>query len=185
MHLHMADAWFDTLCRHPIPDVHVYNLGDLALVNTEEKFNELLDPVLSLYWLKETTVNNTLLLGNHDCKKFVKEGVYAKYFSNVVGEAGRKKSKKNVLRIVDDLFGKPQKLVLSHYPQDPSTMEADEINLHGHIHNNVSLDPFHKDTDKYPFLVDGRHFNVSVERLGYCPRTLDEVVTLQARRQFP
>lgn len=60
------------------------------------------------------------------------------------------------------------RMVLSHVPIHPSSMERFRGNVHGHLHNRVVLDSGQ--------VTDPRYLSVCVERTNYTPVELSEVV---------
>jgi calcineurin-like phosphoesterase family protein len=58
---------------------------------------------------------------------------------------------------------------LTHQPVKENVLKDGQVNIHGHIHN----------TGLHPELGDGsRHLNISVECIGFMPRTLKELLAV-------
>lgn len=57
--------------------------------------------------------------------------------------------------------GKICNVIVSHYPIDDKLLPDNTINVHGHIHDNVS---------------SGKHINISVEWMDYCPQSIDNQI---------
>lgn len=89
-----------------------------------------------------------LIVGNHDFEKGKFEFRDLDIFDEILFCDG--------LNVVLD--GKPQELIVSHYPIDKSLL-GDALNLHGHIHEKKMGLP---------------HINMSVEVIDYRPQTLEE-----------
>lgn len=70
---------------------------------------------------------------------------YAKYFYDIVAYR---------------VFTK-ERVILSHIPLSIDSLERWNYNIHGHLHDNV--------------LADKRYINVSVERINFTPKNLDEL----------
>jgi hypothetical protein len=67
-------------------------------------------------------------------------------------------------------------VLVTHSPVPPSAVPLRGYNVHGHLHDNWdrALTQHHA---VYPFLATSTsHLNVSVERTGYAPRTLQWLV---------
>ncbi len=95
--------------------------------------------------LKKMKGNKHLILGNHD--EFSLD-TYAPYFNKIHG------------------FVRYKGLWLSHCPVHPQELRG-KSNCHGHNHNKVVLD-----SEGNP---DKRYVCVSLEQIGGCPITLEEV----------
>lgn len=93
--------------------------------------------------------HKTLLLGNHDT---LDVKVYRKYFKAVYST-----------RYMEEFLGKETRFILSHYPLHEFEFQfrKNSVNLHGHIHEKDVGDP--------------RYINLSVERIGYKPISVEEV----------
>lgn len=93
--------------------------------------------------------SKTLILGNHDR---LDAKIYRMYFSSI-----------NSTRYLEEFPGKKTRLILSHYPLHEFEFQFREnsVNVHGHIHEKDIGDP--------------RYINMSVERIGYKPVSLEEV----------
>ncbi|MCU0636608.1 MAG: hypothetical protein MUE41_17190 [Gemmatimonadaceae bacterium] len=84
------------------------------------------------------------------------------------------------LLLDDVLDGRPVSVLVTHAPS-PDLCGAD-VNLHGHLHDNWDRAP-EGHAAAYPFLAtSGAHFNASVERTGYQPRTLQWIADAQRAR---
>jgi calcineurin-like phosphoesterase family protein len=68
--------------------------------------------------------------------------------------------------------GKICNVLVSHYPIDDKLLPDNTINVHGHIHDNMT---------------SGRHVNISVEWMDYCPQVIDnqieDIFTLYCNRK--
>lgn len=133
-------AW-NSLVR---PEDTVLHLGDLAVwYGPNEDF-----------WLRtasELPGNKKLIRGNHDKRK---DRIYADLGFELIPE------------FVQEIKG--QRVLFSHYPDENRTAEWD-INVHGHIHNNV-LDPRLAMTKR-------RYKNISIEVMDYKPIQACEILT--------
>ena len=137
------DGWQDLIIvnwnRFIQPGEIVFHLGDLALGKKED--TEAFVPLLNgkIY----------LLRGNHDRRSKV-------FYANLG------------ITLVKDPYSmvhsSGQRLIFSHRPISP--LEPGLLNLHGHIHNNPSLD------------VGPRHINLSVEVREYRPWRLGDILRL-------
>jgi len=135
------DGWQDLIIvnwnRFIQPGEIVFHLGDLALGKKED--TEAFVPLLNgkIY----------LLRGNHDRRSKV-------FYANLG------------ITLVKDPYSmvhsSGQRLIFSHRPISP--LEPGLLNLHGHIHNNLSPD------------VGPRHINLSVEVREYRPWRLGDIL---------
>ena len=173
----MSDVWF-------VSDQH-YNHTNL--LTFKDQYGNLLRPFNNVEHMNETMIE----LHNEVVKPEDKV-----YFG---GDIGR-----NVLNILQRLNGKKSitlgnhdklsvheqkcfqkitswrffghvepKFVLSHYPLHPMSFEyrgggGKCFNVHGHIHDKIVLDA-EGNTDK-------RYLNICVERIGYKPVHMDEIL---------
>ena len=95
--------------------------------------------------------HKVLIKGNHDEEKLM---FYAGLFEDIRAVDARKE------------FGR--KFVMTHVPLHPACLERWGLNLHGHTHFN---------TIKLPDgSVDKRYVGVSVERINYTPKLLEQVL---------
>jgi calcineurin-like phosphoesterase family protein len=87
-----------------------------------------------------------LLLGNHDPKHL-----------------------KKYIDVLDDVRGYIQRqgFIMSHIPLHTGSMGRWKLNIHGHLHANEVM---------YGDGVDPRYYNASVERTGFKPKLLDEIL---------
>jgi len=97
--------------------------------------------------LERLNGKKVLIKGNHDI--FSLEN-YTPYFRDIRGS--------HVL----------EKMVLTHIPIHPDTIERFKLNVHGHLHKYVVLNT---DGD-----VDTRYYSVCVEQINYTPIELGEVI---------
>lgn len=89
-----------------------------------------------------------LILGNHDPKHL------RKYFD-----------------LLDDVRGYIQRsgFIMSHIPLHPGSLGRWKVNIHGHTHNNVVIDPDDNEEDI-------RYYCACVERTNFRPKLLDEIL---------
>lgn len=87
-----------------------------------------------------------LVKGNHDIFKLRD---YVKYFDDI-----------RAYKIFPEY-----RIICSHIPIHPSSLERWKLNIHGHLHSNALPDP--------------KYFNVSVERINYTPISLEEIIKLK------
>ena len=114
------------------PTDHYYNLGDVFF----SKDYDYLDKLLSNFNGKKR-----LVLGNHDD---VKNSLLTKHFEKIM-----------IWRVIKEFD-----VTLSHFPLHDTTLgEHSKLNLHGHIHQNLS--------------PSARHINVSMEAIDYKPIHLE------------
>lgn len=138
------------------PDDIIHFLGDFCWGNkpTIKDYSEQLNGII--YFRK----------GNHDRES---NDVYAEFFNTVRNN--------NYIYTYKDV-----RILFSHFPVISESMSINvdnkynsfkiisdmsynnfDINAHGHIHNNEALD-------------DGKHFNASIEVIGYNPVSLDKII---------
>ncbi len=105
---------------------------------------------------------------------------WSAWFGRIVGTPERGAWSRYGLLLDDVLDGRPVSVLVTHAPS-PDLCGAD-VNLHGHLHDNWDRAP-EEHAAAYPFLAtSGMHFNSSVERLGYQPRTLQWIADAQRSR---
>ena len=112
---------------------HWWNLGDVTMLRSSAdkwKFVSL---------VKQFNGHKRLVLGNHD-----------QYGMDVYRDAGFEKIKGS---------HRIDKLLFSHFPLHPSTIPADCVNVHGHIHAAAA--------------PPGPYINISVEAINYTPVSLE------------
>lgn len=128
------------------PDDIVFHLGDLALARKAD--------VKAL--VEQLSGQIFMLRGNHDR--------FSKTFYQNLG-----------IRLVPDPYEMPhttgQKLIFSHRPILP--LKPNALNLHGHIHNNPTLE------------LGAQHINMSVEVRKYRPWRLCDVLQFWESNHFP
>lgn len=90
--------------------------------------------------------NLFLIPGNHDGERTL---IKDQYFNRVLGSYARK------------LPGMEIGAVFTHIPVHPCCFDRWDLNVHGHLHDQVIGDP--------------RYFNVSCERLDYTPISMEEL----------
>lgn len=120
---------------------------------------------------------NVMVFGNHDQKT---RTFYRRVFSEQHGSA-KDRARESMCWIDDVLDGQPVRLLLSHHPQPVERFDGAQYNLHGHIHNGFDT---HGDMMRqaYPWLIDSPvHLNCAVERVGYRPRSLPELLALRCQ----
>ncbi len=105
---------------------------------------------------------------------------WSAWFGRIVGTPEGGAWSRYGLLLDDVLDGRPVSVLVTHAPS-PDLCGAD-VNLHGHLHDNWDRAP-EGHAAAYPFLAtSGVHFNASVERLGYQPRTLQWIADAQRAR---
>lgn len=139
--------------RKAVPDdATVIHLGDLCY-RGNAWFKNIIAPEL-------TGERKLLLKGNHDHQRY-----------NFYRQCGF-----NMVRDFKIPYGKSHVISLSHYP-DPE-LPANEVRLHGHIHNNgYTRDGF------VPFLRN--HINLSVEQTKYRPVNLKLLLDAYILGEYP
>lgn len=132
----------------------------------------------------QSPVGKLIVLGNHDRTggktenaNHVRREAYETQFATVVGH--EKDWKRNMAVIEDVLEGRPVQVLVSHAPQE--NLWGCDLNVHGHIHNNVLLPPqeAHHPEDQWT-IESPVHFCACVELHGFKPVTLDQLA--QAHR---
>ena len=138
---------FDTVEEHDDTIIDRWN----ALVKPNDRVYHLGDCVMNRRYLPQLARchgRKVLIKGNHDIFK-LKD--YLPYFDDI--------------RAYRVFTGTPVKLVLSHVPLHPSSIERFGLNVHGHTHHRlVTLEDG---------TVDPRYANVCLEHTGYAPVPLD------------
>ena len=180
--LHLGHANIIKYCERPYRDVGEMDKSILEGLRAVESSGGILyvlgDVTANLsrfvdrYGWLEHPERHTLIAGNHDC--VVKQGeVYARCFGAVVGT--EKTYLSNTLTITDIIGGTEIKLLLSHFPQ--KDLQGSDLNLYGHHHNNRQLYPDRFPEKDWRWLLDSElHINVSIELLGYRPKTLADIL---------
>lgn len=97
-----------------------------------------------------------LILGNHDEMKME---AYMKYFTHIYGAYEWK-----------------HKIMLTHIPVHDMNMDRFRLNIHGHLHDDLVLNP---DLDSMRD-DDPRYINVSCEQINYTPISWDELNECEA-----
>lgn len=133
-----------------------------------EKHNSVVRPQDKVYFLGDVAIHKSglevlprmnghkrLVRGNHDIFK-TKE--YMEYFEEIHG-----------VRVFNGLPG-VKRIVASHVPLHPDSVERWKFNLHGHLHANT-----------YP---DKKYINVCVEQLDYTPISMEEVLSICEKRGY-
>jgi calcineurin-like phosphoesterase family protein len=182
--LHLDHANIIRYCQRPYRDVAEMNVALLAALRAAEAAGATLYVLgdVSLHlgrfverygWLAHPE-RHTVVIGNHD-RALKHAAIYAQCFGTVIGT--EKTYRTNFLEITDTAQGTLRRLLLSHYPQ--RDLRGADLNLYGHHHNNVQLYPERFVGEEWHWLLAStRHINVGVERLGYRPQTLSELVAL-------
>ena len=143
---------FDTVEEHHevVFDNLASNIGkrDSLLLLGDIAFNE--------YWLKRLDeikcAKKTLILGNHDTEKLPMKLVCNHY------------------DVVHSLYSKRNSW-FSHCPIHPDHFRGKELNIHGHLHDDIILDY----TD-FVAMPDKRYFNACVEHTNYKPISYADIV---------
>lgn len=113
---------------------------------------------------------HTLLFGNHDRNP---KHYYTPWFRSFVGK--QKTYKRHFAIQVDAGY----KLLLSHDPMED--LQGCDYNVHGHIHNAYSRGDYPLPTW---LATSDRHLNVSMECIGYAPKSLPELLAMRAKDLF-
>lgn len=124
-----------------------------------EKHNSVVGPKDKTYFLGDVVMNKNyfhllsrmngekvLIKGNHDIHKI---DYYLQFFKDVRG------------------FHQFDGFAISHIPIHPESLARWGHNIHGHLHNNVVKNMYG--------VPDSRYFNVSMERIGYVPISLEQI----------
>lgn len=127
-----------------------------ALVHPKDRVYFLGDVAMKwrgLEILKRMNGRKVLLKGNHDIEQLKK---YIPYFEDVRAYK---------------IFPR-EKIVVSHIPIHPQSLERWKLNAHGHLHGNLIT--------KRKFLFfkepDPRYLNLSMEQINYTPVSLDYLI---------
>lgn len=173
MHLHrVLDPAAYGLDREP---GMVFHLGDVAInlrgyiERGGSRLAEIMKPEA-----------NVLVVGNHDGLKSSSGQTYRQLFGEIVGEPNAWQT--NTLIVEDVVKDRTVKVLLSHFPQ--RNLRGCDYNLYGHIHNGFARDPGRVYTSDLNWLSEyqfPQHMNVSVELIGYRPRTLEELIYMQQK----
>ena len=128
---------------------------DTVYIGGDFCFKSGKDPV---EYLKKLNGHKHLCIGNHD-KSLLKNPAARKYFESI----------KDMYNIEDN--GK--RIVLCHYPMvEWDGFFRGTIHLYGHIHNNTS-------NATYDIVKNIPNcYNMGADVLGFTPRTLDEIVSM-------
>lgn len=132
--IHMNEVMIEKWNSVVKPQDKVYHLGDVTF-RYDGSFNAIMSRLHG---------HKRLMLGNHDK---LANGALSRWFEKIELWTGGK--------------FKQYGFVCSHIPLRPDQMRDGELNVHGHIHQNVINDP--------------RYLNVCVERVNYTPVHLDEI----------
>jgi calcineurin-like phosphoesterase family protein len=137
MNEHIIEKWNSVVG----PNDHVYHLGDVH-------FGAKLRAKENAAILRRLNGKKRLVLGNHDDGK---DPLLHEFFEKIM-----------LWRMFKE-FG----VVLSHTPMHPAVLgearwDGSAINIHGHIHRNVSPSP--------------KHINVSVEAIDYTPKLIPDLL---------
>lgn len=126
-----------------------------------KNWNNVVAPTDKVYHLGDVTINpkwlhivgrlngdKVLIKGNHDNAKL---SAYAQYFRDV-----------RACHVYNDV-------ILSHIPVHPQNLYRFPFNIHGHLHDGHVIDP-------ETLNQDTRYRSVCVEKIGYTPVLLDQIV---------
>jgi calcineurin-like phosphoesterase family protein len=118
--------------------------------------------------------DHVIILGNHD-RYSKQQGVYKSMFRG--GVIGTEKTwKRNFLKIEDN----GRKLLLSH--QVFEDLDGAEWNIHGHVHNNLSVPQRDGYISPEKWVVESKnHLNACVEVCNYRPMTLLELISRETQ----
>ena len=109
-----------------------------------------------------------------------RETNWSAWFARIVGDPAPAEWPRYGLFVDDVLDGAPVTVIVTHAPS--AELHGAHVNVHGHLHDNWDRAP-HRHAAAYPFLVgSSRHYNASVERVGYRPRTLQWIAEAQRAR---
>ena len=135
----MFDNWLKLVGE----DEEILHLGDIAFFSRDKTTrNEQVQTISELPGIKKA------ILGNHDREK---RSVYEACGFTVIKDL--------IIQV------KGWEVVFTHYPIRGEDLRDDQINVHGHCHNN-SVDGLTK-----------RHKNVSVELMSFSPQRIDDILT--------
>jgi len=118
-----------------------------SVVNAKDRVYHLGDVVINrkaLSTLSRLNGRKMLIKGNHD---IFKADEYLEYFDDI-----------KAYHVLDGL-------ILSHVPIHPDSLGRFGCNIHGHLHYREVVDS--------NGVADLRYWNVSVERIGYTPISLE------------
>jgi calcineurin-like phosphoesterase family protein len=126
------------------PNDIIYHLGDVAFgggKSVKERIDSIMPRLMG---------RKRLILGNHDADP----ALYAPYFEKIM----------SYRQFGADVYKVP--LMLCHFPLHMSDSDYHQdigtLNIHGHIHNNLTGHP--------------AHINVCVEHTNYAPVNLEDIV---------
>ncbi len=129
-------------------------LGDVTMENN-----------IHYYQLDRLNGRKVVVLGNHDKKEHVKD--LLKHVETVAGMV--------------DYKG----FCLTHAPIHPNEIHFYRGNIHAHIHENllheVNIANRYADADTVVLPTLNKYYNVDAHRIGYRPRTIEELLNEQTR----
>lgn len=132
------------------PDDTIIICGDFALCGSHiEKFDEL---------LLKLNGHKILIKGNHDKRS-------NRFYTSVIEGTNQKRF------ILCVQYFSMQGVLFTHRPFDYFDMVEEQINVHGHIHNNLP-------NCGYDLTVQGR-INVSVEVTNYTPINFEQILKIK------
>jgi calcineurin-like phosphoesterase family protein len=145
MNCYMIEQWNSVVK----PQDKVYHLGDVFVgVQRAHEAEEI---------MKSLNGHKRLILGNHDHV----HAPYYRHFEKIDLWTGGK--------------FKPEGFVCSHIPLRKDQMRDGEVNVHGHIHQNLITWQLGSGASRL-WGVDQNYINVCVEHTDYKPVHLDEIV---------
>jgi calcineurin-like phosphoesterase family protein len=170
--LHLGHENILRMARRPMPDVESMNttLLDAASVVPHEDWLVFLgDLMVRRYddlptWMSMCPGRKMLILGNHDKGLAVSRWRELGFEAVAPCWALDLEDRTDPLPVSPLQRGPLHRLWWTHYPLDGVRLPPNTLNLHGHIH------------DRW---LDGPRLNVSVERQGYAPRQLSQLLTLE------
>jgi calcineurin-like phosphoesterase family protein len=177
----------DALVRAVRPDLagldlepdHVFHLGDFAIGARrylEGPGRRLLD--------LEARDRLTLVCGNHDVTAGPSSRVFQTLFGQIVGK--ERSFESNTLIVEDEVDGHPVLVLLSHVHQ--RHLQGCDFNLYGHIHDGFQKNPdwLYQPGNEHlaRSIRTGPWINVSVELIGYRPRTLAELLHMRKTQEL-
>jgi len=129
-----------------------------------QQWNSVVSPQDKVYHLGDVAINKKhistvarlngkkrLVRGNHDIGDLA---LYTAHFEEVLG-----------VRVFSE-FG----FVCSHIPLHPDSVSRWKLNVHGHLHSNLVMEPKRMNIDgTITQDIDKRYMNVSVEQIDYTP----------------
>jgi calcineurin-like phosphoesterase family protein len=172
MNAALLAAWAEALEQD---DGTLFNLGDVAF-----GFRRFVERARIPAALERERARSVLIAGNNDGVATSSRRAYQRYFGTIVGHEHLWET--NTHLVEDRAFGVSYRVLLSHAPQED--LQGADYNLYGHHHSGFLLHPERIEEWGFGWLRPGDaqspYLNVSVELVGYRPRTLEELMTMRA-----